>query len=43
MLVKMCNDVTLHNFPNLEPGTKCKWCGKTVKEISKETDKGVDQ
>jgi len=42
MLIKRCNDVTLHDFENLESGTKCKWCGKTIKEISKEATNSHD-
>jgi hypothetical protein len=28
-----CSEIWFHNFPNLLWDTKCKDCGKTVKEI----------
>ena len=28
-----CSRLETHNFPNLLNKTKCKWCGKTIKEL----------
>ena len=27
-----CSKLMLHNFPNIDPSTKCIWCGISVKD-----------
>jgi len=43
---KICSHPMLHNYPVWEADAKCRWCGKTLKEIYEEyitriNDEGV--
>lgn len=33
MKLKKCSDLLSHNISDLKLGTKCLWCGNTVKDI----------
>lgn len=37
--MERCSHPVLHNFSNTKPKTKCKWCGKTIKQVMKDFSK----
>jgi len=41
--IKRCSKPQLHNFPNADNDSKCKWCGITVRELCKKELEDIDR